>query len=264
MAKDRILIPPDTAAVVLFGSDHTCCVCRDRGRSVQIHHIDENPSNNDVQNLSVLCLLCHDDTQIKGGFGRKLDSKLVIQYRNDWIQRVINSRDKADELAAIRMAGSPVVVPSTEPKAKGWKAPCDEVLIAYVMSLPTILDKGNENSQVSWNTGKTAGMVQGTYDLIDIITQMLVHLASWFPENHFGQKSAAEYFSLLISTRYIWHRSLAEPDGKGTGGTIIGPITVGAVLADLEKAVDEMVAALLWDHKNFSLKAWRDEWNRPR
>ena len=63
MAKDRVPIPPEIAAELLFASDHTCCVCRDRGRAVQIHHIDEDPANNTEENLSVLCLLCHDDTQ---------------------------------------------------------------------------------------------------------------------------------------------------------------------------------------------------------
>ncbi|MCK9381586.1 MAG: HNH endonuclease [Sulfuritalea sp.] len=264
MAKERIPIHPETAAAVLFASDHTCCVCRDRGRAVQIHHIDENPSNNTDENLSVLCLLCHDNTQIKGGFGRKLDSKVVIQYRDDWLQRVRSRRDKADELAALRMAGSSLVVPSTEDEAEALMIPADEALVAYVKSLPTVLGKGYENAQPRWDTGITAEMVQGSYDLIDIVIQMLVHLASWFPANHFGGKPAAEYFSQFVSTRFIWHRALAEAYGVGTGGTIVGPITASAVLSDVEGAVDEMVTALLWGREGFSLKAWRTEWRRGK
>jgi len=58
MTKVRTPIPSDLAAEVLFASDNTCCVCRERGKRIQIHHIDESPSNNVFENLAVLCLEC--------------------------------------------------------------------------------------------------------------------------------------------------------------------------------------------------------------
>lgn len=262
MAKDRVPIPPEVAAELLFASDHTCCVCRDPGRAVQIHHIDENPANNAKANLSVLCLLCHDDTQIKGGFGRKLDAKLVTQYRDDWHARVVGRRDRADELAAFRMAGSAVVVPSTEPEAEALMIPADEALVTYATSLPSVLASGYSTAQSRWDTGITVEMVEGTYELIDLVVQMLGHLASWFPENHFGGQPAPEYFSQYVATRFAWHRALAEPDGVGTGGTIVGPVASAAVLGDVQKAVDEVVSSLLWEREGFSLKAWRSEWSQ--
>ena len=264
MAKDRVPIPSDTAATVLFTSDHTCCICRDRGRAVQIHHIDDNPSNNTDTNLSVLCLLCHDDTQIKGGFGRKLDSKLVIEYRDDWLQRVIIRRNKADELAALRMAGSVVTVPTTEDEAEALMIPADEALVAYVNSLPSVLNKAYTIARPRWDSGVTAEMIEGSYDVIDVVIQMLAHLASWFPQNHFDDKPAPEYFSQFVSTRFSWHRALAEPDGIGTGGTIVGPFAAAAVLGDTERAASEMVTALLWGREGFSLKAWRREWEQAK
>lgn len=262
MVKNRVPIPPEVAAEVLFASDHSCCVCRDPGRAVQIHHIDENPANNTKANLSVLCLLCHDETQIKGGFGRKLDANLVTQYRDDWHARVVTRRDKADELAALRMAGSAVVVPSTEPEADALMIPADEALVSYVRSLPGVLVNGYSLAEPRWNTGITVDMVKGTYELIDLVVQILSHLASWFPKNHFGGQPAPEYFSQYVATRFAWHRALAEPDGVGTGGTIVGPIASMAVLSDVQRAVDEVVASLLWEREGFSLKAWRSEWSQ--
>jgi hypothetical protein len=88
----RIPVPPLLAARVQFDSDRTCCVCRVAGKPVQIHHIDEDPANNELGNLAVLCLDCHNDTQIRGGFGRKLDSDQVILYRDDWVESVARSR----------------------------------------------------------------------------------------------------------------------------------------------------------------------------
>jgi hypothetical protein len=82
-AKERTPIPEAIAADVLYRSDHTCCVCR-INRKVQIHHLDENPRNHDANNLAVLCLNCHDDTQLRGGFTRKPLALEIIQYRESW------------------------------------------------------------------------------------------------------------------------------------------------------------------------------------
>ncbi|MBI6780070.1 HNH endonuclease signature motif containing protein [Pseudomonas syringae] len=94
--KKRIPIPTDLAAQVLFLSDRTCCVCRTKGKPVQIHHIDEDPSNNLASNLSTLCFDCHRETQIRGGFDRKLDADQVILYRNDWL-RIVGTDRAASE-----------------------------------------------------------------------------------------------------------------------------------------------------------------------
>lgn len=85
--KDREPIPRDLAARVLFEHDRRCCVCRTI-KPVQIHHIDEDPSNNAFDNLAVLCFDCHRDTQIRGGFDRKLDADQVRLYRRDWLQKI--------------------------------------------------------------------------------------------------------------------------------------------------------------------------------
>jgi len=82
--KKRVEIPRATEAEVQFRSDRTCCVCRVKGKPFQIHHIDDNPANNDPYNLAVLCLECHNETQIHGGFGRKLNADQIILYRDDW------------------------------------------------------------------------------------------------------------------------------------------------------------------------------------
>jgi hypothetical protein len=105
LAKKRVPIPKADAAKVLFSSDRTCCVCRVGGKRVQIHHIDDDPSNNEFSNLSVLCFECHGETQLSGGFGRQFDSEQVRLYRDDWHRivadrRVENYRETRDDIAA--------------------------------------------------------------------------------------------------------------------------------------------------------------------
>jgi tetratricopeptide (TPR) repeat protein len=89
--KNRTEIPPELAAEILFRSDRKCCVCHKIG--VQIHHIDNNPANHAFENLAVLCLNCHNETLIQGGFQRKLDAKQIILFRDSWLAQVSKMRD---------------------------------------------------------------------------------------------------------------------------------------------------------------------------
>src|SRR5215468_4347099 len=94
--KDRTPVPEDVRTLLMFRSDRTCCVCRERGQPIQIHHIDEDPGNNNPTNLAVLCLHCHNETQIRGGFGRRLDAAEVKVFRDEWDLRVEQRRETAD------------------------------------------------------------------------------------------------------------------------------------------------------------------------
>lgn len=99
--KLRVNIPKDIATEILFLSDRTCCVCQER-KPVQIHHIDEDPSNNSPDNLAALCLDCHHQTQSKGGFNRKLDAPLVRRYKEDWLSSVATRRAMAVSSSRVR------------------------------------------------------------------------------------------------------------------------------------------------------------------
>jgi hypothetical protein len=92
-------VPNDIAAKVLFLSDRTCCVCRTKGKKVQIHHIDGDDKNNDLNNLAVLCVDCHLETQIRGGFYRKLNAEQIKLYRNDWYSIVMSKREATKQSA---------------------------------------------------------------------------------------------------------------------------------------------------------------------
>jgi len=99
--KERTEIRAEVAAKVLFLADRVCCVCRQYRKSVQIHHIDEDPANGQQDNLAVLCLECHRETQIRGGFDRKLDAHQILLYRDDWYRIVDLRRHGTDAPAQV-------------------------------------------------------------------------------------------------------------------------------------------------------------------
>lgn len=90
MERKRIPIPQKVQREILFRNEACCCVC---GKSnIIIHHIDGNNSNNDLNNLAVLCLEHHDLASSKSTISRKLNPLLVRQFKRDWESRVANRR----------------------------------------------------------------------------------------------------------------------------------------------------------------------------
>ena len=77
-------IPENLVVEVMFASDRTCCVCRLEKNKCQIHHIDENPKNNDLDNLAVLCVFSHIDAHNKAPFVRNLKPDLIRLYNSSW------------------------------------------------------------------------------------------------------------------------------------------------------------------------------------
>ncbi len=92
--KSKSRIPDKVSALVLFEADLTCCICKDRHKPVQIHHLDCNSSNNDLSNLVVLCLDHHDEVTRGPGLGRGLSADLIEMYHKNWCETLRAKRRK--------------------------------------------------------------------------------------------------------------------------------------------------------------------------
>lgn len=264
MAKPRTNIPVQTAAEVLFAADNTCCVCGERGRAVQIHHLDENPTNHAVENLAVLCLECHNETQSSGGFGRKLTKDVVVRYRDEWIVRVRERRREIDRLVVERTLGPPLVpkkVVDSGVSPLSAFTPARGAL-EYINSLPERKEALLKRAKPEWDSGVTSRMVQASYEYIDALSGILANIASFYPEGHFGEQEPQEFFSQQVAARFAWHRIHAEPEGPGTGGTIVNVMCCGRVQTDLEKMVEDMVMSIVGYDEDFDWHSWPSRWHR--
>ena len=85
-------VPAAVADKVLFNADRSCCICRTKGKPVQIHHIDKNRSDNKPDNLAVVCLDCHSEITGTSGLGRSYTPGLVRKYKRAWEKQVQDSR----------------------------------------------------------------------------------------------------------------------------------------------------------------------------
>ena len=248
--KIRKGVPAPLAAEILYASNRTCCICTEPGKPIQIHHIDEDPSNNTPDNLAVVCLHCHEHTQISGGFGRKLDAAQVAKFREQWLIRVNLRRNKADESSINSVtqkdhAAQPVIL-----------------LRDYIPMLPELLTRAYDNAREGWS-GTTVDMLNASYYVADVLEGILAYLTNFYPKGHFDQRDPRDYISEIVSTRYSWHRHHMEPTGGGSGGTVIGPMVAMNVISDLRGMVDDMVSSLSDDPRNlykFDFLQWRSKW----
>ena len=260
--KKRKKIPDEIASEILFLSDRTCCICNVRGRSIQIHHIDDDPSNNKIENLSVICLECHNDTMISGGFGRKLESNQVIKFKNDWLDRVQKRKIKADEIASIQT----IIRISNEKKQDKYDFKENSIernLCYYLDAIQKIKKARMKLASKKWASGNTSNMTQGCYDLIDFYEKVLIEISTFYQNRYFEEINRNLYFNKLISNRFHWYRILSEPEGEGSRGTIINNIIANKVMIELDYKVIEMVNSLsqsLLFNIRFNTKEWEVKW----
>ena len=155
-------------------------------------------------------------------------------------------RQAADRLVAERAVGPLISTPEMthqEPKSADV-VPKGDVL-EYINTLPALKAELLGRAQPEWDSSVTARMVQASYDYIDALSGILSTLAGYYPDGHFGDKDPHQFFAEQIAARFEWHRSHVEPNGPGTGGTIVNVICCGNVQADVEKMVEDMVMSVL-------------------
>lgn len=261
--KIRTAIPSEASADALFEANHTCCRCRTAGKSVQIHHIDDDPVNNDRLNMAVLCLQCHDETQTYGGFGRHLSAAEVRRYRDDWTARVKKRRDDADQLAAAGMASgthAPTVAgrsddrPPTIPNRSG--------LQDYIRILPELRRRAYRR-MLERNPVSTLDIVEALSDLGAVLQQVLVALLGYYPEEHFAERGPQHYVGTLVAQSTHWHYMRASSYGIDESGSVVHTLTEEGLVRDLERWIGEVVSSLCGTdvgRPSEQERAWQQAW----
>lgn len=267
--KDRAPIPKRIAAEILYLSDRTCCVCNEKGKSIQIHHVDEDPNNNVIENLAVLCFDCHEETQIKGGFSRKLDLEQVIKYKSEWIDRVKKRRDYADNLISLKTSGSEIKiqVPNEvdlldnsylehlEANYEHEKTQLEN----YLLKIAEIKKTVYKYAEPKFDTGITTIVNDAAYEVIDFYEEILNEFAKFYPYNHFDN-DPKKFFNEKIASCFNWHREINETYGIGRGGTMVSVIVSDCVMAEVDIMVKDMASALIMKY-GIDFKNWYTLWD---
>lgn len=268
--KLRLPIADEVSGKLLYDNHHTCCVCNVENVPVQIHHIDENPANNSIENLAVLCLPCHDKTQIVGGFGRKLSSKEVAIYRANWIERVQRRRNEADRQAieyagartfAIALASETVgndVEPVNFDDELGSGA-VEAALFAYIDHLPHALTTLYNAEWERLMDGPQQEQTLATMRVADVLERMWLIIIRDYPNDRFAP-NPQERISKFRADRGSFHWDLARQD-NGWPGSIVTTMVGWSVLRDMERVIEDTVRALT-RFSEYDLPSWENRWSR--
>ncbi|OOE35980.1 hypothetical protein BZG04_07640 [Salinivibrio kushneri] len=130
----------------------------------------------------------------------------------------------------------------------------------FINNLPNLKKVVEQSSQELWDSGVTANMRQGNYDLIHSLQDYWVKLAEFFPPMHFDGKEPRKYISEYTKSRFAFHRANFEPDGPGKGGSIVHVMVGGDVIADLEKMIEETVCTLSLNSDAIDFTEWKKQW----
>lgn len=262
--ENRKSVPVELAADVIFASDMTCCVCNQKGKSVQIHHIDGNRDHNEFENLAVLCLECHNKTLQSGGFDRKLTPPVVITYRDNWLARVRYHRKLLDERAVAMKLNEQNPTSLAE---KNGNSPSEAAILklpvtALIYSLPDLRTRYLTDMKREIDTGTASAVVHVSHGYIKLISAILVGLSGHYGPDQFGNQLDEGFFSEIVSSKIRWYEIIEQPDGPGTGGAIARMLAASRVVSDLDQMVEDLVWALVGEDDTFDYPSWKRSWHR--
>ncbi|WKA29331.1 HNH endonuclease signature motif containing protein [Bradyrhizobium roseum] len=265
----RTRIPDDVTTEVLYQHDRICCVCNEPGKAVQLHHIDEDPSNHDPDNLAVLCLQHHEETQISGGFGRKLRAVDVSRYREEWTRRIQERRIEVDRMVIARLAAIPgKLAPGTSREVEDASfryRPSAKVLRFYLETLPDIIGDAYANGATMLIAeGDSRVAVAAGQLIVGVLEQILVQLSQWVDPYHFGGKPIRNHYSEFVALRNWWNRLLIESKDCGNQARAGTVETLEGTIADLRGAILSLVTALGTTYlDDFNAQKWAVRLARP-
>lgn len=94
MAKTRIPIPEALRLDIIAKCNNRCCICQTP--FIVIHHTDEDPSNNDLDNLAPLCPNCHSQAHSSGQTTMNLNPARIRTLRDRWYEYCDKRRDSGN------------------------------------------------------------------------------------------------------------------------------------------------------------------------
>jgi len=135
-----------------------------------------------------------------------------------------------------------------------------EAHVRLVRHLPEMKAVVHRSSSEGWGSPVTLDMREASYDMIDFLQFAWLRLAEFYPRKHFEGADARDYIESYTRTRFAFHWAKHEPAGPGSGGTIVGVLTGGDVIHDLEALIEDTMRSLFFDNQLLNLENWLQRW----
>src|SRR5205085_2954801 len=104
MSRRKELSKTKKATLRMLNAD-VCCVCKRHDIGMNFHHIDHNPSNNDLANIAVLCVQDHDAHHRPSEYAPMNHSELRVDeiraYKQEWEGFVNEAKQTRPNILAV-------------------------------------------------------------------------------------------------------------------------------------------------------------------
>jgi hypothetical protein len=94
MSKVRVAVPEELRLDVIERCNNRCCICQTP--FIVIHHIDEDPSHNVIDNLAPLCPNCHSQAHSAAKLTLNLTAARIKALRDRWYEYCERRRDTSN------------------------------------------------------------------------------------------------------------------------------------------------------------------------
>lgn len=243
-SKKRPPIPESIKSELSYASNNICCLCMCPNRPMQIHHIDENPSHNEFDNLALLCLDCHNKTQITGGFAKKISASDIKKFRNAWYERVIGIRNTVDAIEIDRMSGRKVESCRVYEFGDGDIFECEnKLLVALVLSIESRYEAIHRQAQFLFDVGDTYNIRNGISIEVEGLSRIINELKAYYPDGHFEEDGNQQ--SGIDHSMWEYAYKVSSPYGLAEAGTIIHAEAGVIFMNFLKFQINAIVNALL-------------------
>lgn len=262
MSKQRTKIPKNKETHLLYLCEHTCCICRESDKGIQIHHINKDSQDNNLKNLAVLCLTCHDKAHKTGGLTRNLSPDYITKCRDEWIKTVNSRREESNE-GHIEMKTEKDSKEHPKDKLQNmlsYRPFLTTFEIAVINSLPKIkaelsLIKREELSKAK----TTVDSVDAVANYNESLKSILIMLADFYHPEYFKHQSPKEFFEEITSARDKFFGIVSEPYGPDSAGTMRSQIYQSLRTQDIDDLIETMVGGFVGEY-NFDFKHWVNSW----
>ena len=104
MGKGRVDPTPKQRKRLLERSAYRCCICKQRGLGLNLHHIDGDASNTVDENLAVLCVQDHDFHHRPRAYAKlqhlELSAEVIRKHKHSWESFVSEASKPNPQVAA--------------------------------------------------------------------------------------------------------------------------------------------------------------------
>lgn len=132
---------------------------------------------------------------------------------------------------------------------------------AIIERLPSRL-QGNYAQNTAGLGGNTKEMNEAAMNIVCGLKDMWVDVVRTGLSPHAFDHAPDAWINSYVELQWQLYRVLNEPDGPGTGGTIVGQLAVGELIEDLRRLIERTVKiVMLTDKRATEYEAWEVRWN---